>query len=104
MGDTSETNTKVLSRELFLGVVALKRLYRKIIICAIRSLFPNPVTYIYVCVPKKIVIVGTRDLIYLKFVATDFSQQEQRQHDRLLKSKNKISSVSPSIKNTSGQP
>ena len=29
MGDTSETNTKVLSRELFLGVVALKRLYRK---------------------------------------------------------------------------
>ena len=24
MGDTSETNTKVLSRELFLGVVALK--------------------------------------------------------------------------------
>ena len=42
MGDTSETNTKVLSRELFLGVVALKRLYRKIIICAIRSLFPNP--------------------------------------------------------------
>ena len=33
MGDTSETNTKVLSRELFLSVVALKRLYRKIIIC-----------------------------------------------------------------------
>ena len=26
MGDTSETNTKVLSQELFLGVVALKRL------------------------------------------------------------------------------
>ena len=24
MGDTSETNTKVLSRELFLGLVALK--------------------------------------------------------------------------------
>ena len=24
MGDTSETNTKVLSRELFLGVVAIK--------------------------------------------------------------------------------
>ena len=47
MGDTSETNTKVLSRELFLGVVALKRLYRKIIICAIRSLFSNPVTYVY---------------------------------------------------------
>ena len=46
MGDTSETNTKVLSREWFLGVVALKRLYRKIIICAIRSLFPNPVTYV----------------------------------------------------------
>ena len=39
MGDTSETNTKVLSRELFLGVVALKRLYRKIIICATRTLF-----------------------------------------------------------------
>ena len=53
MGDTSETNTKVLSRELFLGVVALKRLYRKIIICAVRSLFPNPVTYIYVCGRKK---------------------------------------------------
>ena len=46
MGDTSETNTKVLSRELFLGVVALKCLYRKIIICAIRSLFPNLVTYV----------------------------------------------------------
>ena len=45
MGDTSETNTKVLSRELFLGVVALKRLYRKSIICAIRSLFTNSVTY-----------------------------------------------------------
>ena len=29
MGDTSETNTKVLSRELFLGVVALKRLSEK---------------------------------------------------------------------------
>ena len=28
--------------------------------------------YIYVCT-KKIVIEGTRDLIYLKFVATDFS-------------------------------
>ena len=38
MGDTSETNTKVLSRELFLGVVALKRLYLKIIICATRTL------------------------------------------------------------------
>ena len=45
MGDTSETNTKVLSRKLFLGVVALKRLYRKIIICAIRSPFPNQVTF-----------------------------------------------------------
>ena len=46
MGDTSETNTKVLSRELFLGVVALKRLYLKIIICATRTLFSGTVTYI----------------------------------------------------------
>ena len=55
MGDTSETNTKVLSRELFLGVVALKRLYRKIIICATRTLFSGTVTYIciYVCGRKK---------------------------------------------------
>ena len=45
MGDTSETNTKVLSRELFLGVVALKCLYRKIIICATRTLFSGTVTY-----------------------------------------------------------
>ena len=29
--------------------------------------------YIYMCVPKKIVIERTRDLNYLKFVATDFS-------------------------------
>ena len=29
--------------------------------------------YICVCVQKKIVIERTRDLIYLKFVATDFS-------------------------------
>ena len=29
--------------------------------------------YIYVCEQKKIVIERTRDLIYLKFVATDFS-------------------------------
>ena len=28
--------------------------------------------YIYMCVQKKIVIERTRDLIYLKFVATDF--------------------------------
>ena len=28
--------------------------------------------FIYVCVQKKIVIERTRDLIYLKFVATDF--------------------------------
>ena len=28
---------------------------------------------IYICVKKKIVIERTRDLIYLKFVATDFS-------------------------------
>ena len=57
MGDTSETNTKVLSRELFLGVVALKRLYRKIIICVIRSLSPNPVTYNTFALIKKIVYV-----------------------------------------------
>ena len=30
------------------------------------------IRYIYVCVYKKIVIERTRDLIYLKFVATDF--------------------------------
>ena len=29
--------------------------------------------YIYICHKKKIVIERTRDLIYLKFVATDFS-------------------------------
>ena len=29
--------------------------------------------YIYMCVQKKFVIERTRDLIYLKFVATDFS-------------------------------
>ena len=29
--------------------------------------------YIYICNQKKIVIERTRDLIYLKFVATDFS-------------------------------
>ena len=45
MGDTSETNTKVLSRELFLSVVALKRLYQKIVICATRTLFSGTVTY-----------------------------------------------------------
>ena len=32
-------------------------------------------SYIYVCVQKKIVIERTRDLNYLKFVATDFSQK-----------------------------
>ena len=31
--------------------------------------------YIYMCVQKKIVIEWTRDLIYLKFVATDFFQK-----------------------------
>ena len=45
MGDTSETNTKVLSRELYLGVVALKCLYGKIIICATWALLPGTVTY-----------------------------------------------------------
>ena len=29
--------------------------------------------YIYICHQKKIVIERTRDLLYLKFVATDFS-------------------------------
>ena len=29
--------------------------------------------YIYICYQKKIVIERSRDLIYLKFVATDFS-------------------------------
>ena len=32
-----------------------------------------PYIYIYMCVQKKIVIERTRDLNYLKFVATDFS-------------------------------
>ena len=31
------------------------------------------ILYIYVCVQNKIVIERTRDLNYLKFVATDFS-------------------------------
>ena len=31
------------------------------------------IIYIYMCVQKKIVIERTRDLNYLKFVATDFS-------------------------------
>ena len=31
------------------------------------------IIYIYICVQKKIVIERTRDLNYLKFVATDFS-------------------------------
>ena len=32
-----------------------------------------PYIYIYMCVQKKIVIERTKDLNYLKFVATDFS-------------------------------
>ena len=32
--------------------------------------------YIYICHQKKIVIERTRDLIYLKFVATDFSPKK----------------------------
>ena len=32
----------------------------------------NVIVYIYMCVQKKFVIERTRDLIYLKFVATDF--------------------------------
>ena len=43
------------------------------------SLFTSTVTYLYIyiytCHQKKIVIERTRDLIYLKFVATDFSQK-----------------------------
>ena len=31
--------------------------------------------YIYICHQKKIVIERSRDLIYLKFVATDFSRK-----------------------------
>ena len=30
------------------------------------------ILYIYICLQKKFVIERTRDLIYLKFVATDF--------------------------------
>ena len=33
------------------------------------------ILYINMCVKKKIVIERTRDLIYLKFVATDFFQK-----------------------------
>ena len=36
-------------------------------------LLVNGFSVIYICVQKKIVIERTRDLIYLKFVATDFS-------------------------------
>ena len=32
--------------------------------------------YIYVCVQKKIVIERTREINYLKFVATDFSPKK----------------------------
>ena len=71
MGDTSETNTKVLSRELFLGVVALKRLYRKIIICATRTLFSGTVTYIYVTVPgKRVLVAQIMIFLYRRFSAT----------------------------------
>ena len=38
-----------------------------------RSLSGARVTHIYICHQKKIVIERTRDLNYLKFVATDFS-------------------------------
>ena len=33
---------------------------------------------VYICVYKKIVIEQTRDLIYLKFVATDFFPKTRR--------------------------
>ena len=35
--------------------------------------FSQSLSHIYMCVQKKIVIERTRDLNYLKFVATDFS-------------------------------
>ena len=40
---------------------------------ASRVMYSGWCPYIYSCHPKKIVIERTRDLIYLKFVATDFS-------------------------------
>ena len=39
----------------------------------IRSVSVYIYIYIYICHQKKIVIERSRDLIYLKFVATDFS-------------------------------
>ena len=72
MGDTSETNTKVLSRELFLGVVALKRLYRKIFICATRTLFSGTVTFsislvIFKCLLLVLVIIKPFLLVLVSF-------------------------------------
>ena len=72
MGDSSETKTKVLSRELFLGVVALKTPVPQNHYLRDKVPFPKS-GHIYVCVQKKIIIEQTRDLNYLKFVATDFS-------------------------------
>ena len=42
------------------------------VIGSVRIYYILYILYIYVCVQKKIVIERTRDLIYLKFVATDF--------------------------------
>ena len=86
MGDTSETNTKVLSRELFLGVVALKRLYRKIIICATRTLFSGTVTYYKF---KKLVFCHFH-YFNLFFVHTrNFTQKKQKILSVLLKKMHK---------------
>ena len=51
MGDTSETNTKVLSQELFLGVVALKMPIQKNHYLRDKGPFPGIVTYI--CITEK---------------------------------------------------
>ena len=50
MGDTSETNTNVLSRELILGVVALQKpIQKNHYMCEMRP-FQSTVTYVCVCV------------------------------------------------------
>ena len=74
MGDTSETNTKVLSRELFLGVVALKRLYQKIIICATRTLFSGTVTYSE-CGLVDVCTYLLRELLVLRISLFKFSKK-----------------------------
>ena len=47
MGDTSETNTKVLSRELVLGVVALKNAYTEKSLFARQGPFSQVQSHIY---------------------------------------------------------